>query len=171
MVPLVASKSKIADDPLNSLLLLLVPAAYWLRLVSSACYCCLRLLASACCPSGCQRRTELLVARRAPHRRFTQVSEDFRLYSWIRKSTQIHTGAILHALDQDQQWVGQSSLCSCGILLIARLYFSVLWIAKGQYKYYIVMLMYLSDLCVDFLCKAPRKTNCTCSKMNKCLRW
>ena len=48
MVPLVASKSKIAENFLNSLLLLLVPAAYWLRLVSSACYCSLGLLASAC---------------------------------------------------------------------------------------------------------------------------
>ena len=125
-------------------------------LLATARWDCSLLLETACCPSGCQRRTELLVARRAPHRRFTQVSEGFRLHSWIRKSTQIHTGAILHALvalmDQDQwQWVGQSSLCSCGILLIARLYFSILWIAKGQYKDYIVVLICAWTFCARLL--------------------
>ena len=160
MVPLVASKSKIAENFLNSLLLLLVPAAYWLRLVSSACYCSLGLLASACfCLLPLRLSAQDWVACRAESSspKIHTGVRDFRLYSWIRKSTQIHTGAILHALDQDQQWVGQSSLCSCGILLFARLYFSVLWIAKGQYKDYVVVLMCLSDLCVDFLCKTPRK--------------
>ena len=174
MVPLVASKSKIADDPLNSLLLLLVPAAYWLRLVSSACYCSLGLLASACfCLLPLRLSAQDWVACRAESsspkihtgvRRFQIVFVDQKIHTDPHRCHIACIGsgpAMSWPIKPVLMW--HIAICSSIFLCsldsqrsIQRVYSCAhvsLWSVRG------------------LSLQGSSKTNCTCSKMNKCLRW